>query len=38
MDLIERIKNNWEDYYEFKESIVFNKMKNKKKSYENFSY
>ena len=30
---LERIKNNWKDYYEFKESIVFNKMKNKFRNY-----
>lgn len=29
----ERIKNNWEDYYEFKESIVFNKIKTKLNNY-----
>ena len=30
---LDRIKNNWKDYYEFKESIIFNKIKNKLNNY-----
>lgn len=29
----ERIKNNWKDYYKFRDSIVFNKIKNKLNNY-----
>lgn len=30
---LDRIKNNWKDYYEFRESIIFNKIKNKLNNY-----